>query len=377
MTEIARSLAIKNDVTVICSDIVYDSNYSVGNESYDLKGIKIVKTKSLNINKNKLSSRLKGSLNTALAFARNVVKNVKENDVVFAVTNPFLLVLMLAIIRIFKRFEYILLVHDVFPENAVPAGMANSNSMLYKLSKKVYDWAYSKPDRLIVLGRDMKEIIEQKISVRKPVVVVENWFDDDLSYIPNFDRNRYLNKKIDKKIVIGFAGNVGRVQNLSRFIDIFAKCTNKNIELVIVGDGALIGEVRETVVKNRLDNILLLGPKPRAEQSEFLNVFDIGLITLSPGMYGLGVPSKTYNLISLGKPILFVGDKYSELDLMIKENNLGASFDWTEEDKIIEHLNSLESPSYGWSEYIREYATGNYSNSMILRKMEKVIVDEN
>ena len=40
-------------------------------------------------------------------------------------------------------------------------------------------------------------------------------------------------------------------------------------------------------------------------------------------MIGLGVPSKTYNILSAGKPILYIGDINSEIGLLIKENNLG------------------------------------------------------
>ena len=40
-------------------------------------------------------------------------------------------------------------------------------------------------------------------------------------------------------------------------------------------------------------------------------------------MLGLGVPSKTYNILSAGKPILFIGDIESEIALLIKENQLG------------------------------------------------------
>src|SRR5690606_28740639 len=98
-------------------------------------------------------------------------------------TNPFLLVVTLAIIRVFKKFDYVLLVHDVFPENALPAGMTNPEGLVYKISKSVYDWAYAKADRLVVLGRDMQQVVNQKVNRSKEVVVVENWFDEDLEYI--------------------------------------------------------------------------------------------------------------------------------------------------------------------------------------------------
>ena len=40
-------------------------------------------------------------------------------------------------------------------------------------------------------------------------------------------------------------------------------------------------------------------------------------------MLGLGVPSKTYNILCAGKPILYIGDINSEIAILIKENNVG------------------------------------------------------
>ena len=40
-------------------------------------------------------------------------------------------------------------------------------------------------------------------------------------------------------------------------------------------------------------------------------------------MYGLGVPSKSYNIMAAGKPILYIGDKTSEIALCIQEYEIG------------------------------------------------------
>jgi glycosyltransferase involved in cell wall biosynthesis len=46
-------------------------------------------------------------------------------------------------------------------------------------------------------------------------------------------------------------------------------------------------------------------------------------VTLNEGMYGLGVPSKAYNIMASGKPIIIIADKNSEISLCVKEFNLG------------------------------------------------------
>lgn len=374
MTEIALFLQKNNDVSVICSDIKYDSNYLEEKEN-PLQGIKLYKTKGKDGVKNSFIQRVISSFTTALAFGRKVVKHVKSSDTVLAVTNPFMLVLTLGLIRSFKKFDYILLVHDVFPENAIPAGVINKNGILYKMTKFIYDWSYSKPDKLIVLGRDMKKIVEGKIKSRKQVFVLENWFDKDLSF--SHKKNNYLNLDINtERIIIGFAGNIGRVQNLETFVQLFSETSNPNLFLVIVGDGAMKGVVENLSNKLKISNIKFLGARPRNEQSDFLNSFDIGLITLEDGMYGLGVPSKTYNLLSLGKPILYIGDKGSELDLLINEDEIGWSFSWDEKDKIVKFLDGLVFVSEKTINNSRKIANERFSANVILNKLQNLISDE-
>ena len=40
-------------------------------------------------------------------------------------------------------------------------------------------------------------------------------------------------------------------------------------------------------------------------------------------MYGLGVPSKTYNIMAAGRPIIYFGPENGEIGLLIKEHNIG------------------------------------------------------
>ena len=40
-------------------------------------------------------------------------------------------------------------------------------------------------------------------------------------------------------------------------------------------------------------------------------------------MYGLGVPSKTYNILASGRPVLYFGPKDSEIDLLVREHGIG------------------------------------------------------
>jgi glycosyltransferase involved in cell wall biosynthesis len=372
MTEIARYFIPSKNVSVICSSAAYDSNVSAGDDS-EINKINMILCDTPKVNKNRSSSRILGAIRVSLSFTVKILKHVTKNDTVFGVTNPFLLVTILAILRKIIRFKYILLVHDVFPENAVPAGVLRKNSLFYALVKKVYDWSYAQADELIVLGRDMQKLVVSKSRKPHNVHIVENWFDSDLVYNPNINRNEYLGVNLDDKIVIGFAGNIGRVQNILDFVKIFKKVNNHKLVLLLIGEGAESPQIEEFVLNNDIKNVLILGSKKRSEQSNFLNCFDIGLISLASHMYGLGVPSKSYNLLYLGKPILFVGDKFSEIDLLVSQKSVGMSFTWNEEGKIVEYLNSLIEINSKFSDNARKLAIEEYSVSTVLSKLNKII----
>jgi len=361
MTELANHLAAYYHVSVVTTDIKYDGNIAdnIDNAQYTVSRKKVGK-----VDKNSFFSRIKGAVGSSILLAFDLFKNIKKEDKALVVTNPFLIIFFVALIRLIKKFEYTLLVHDVFPENTIPAGLKNKNTISYKLLKIVFDWSYRKADKVIVLGEDMKELLLLKGVSNTSIDVITNWFDDDVKN-EEIDKEEYLGiPNIEGKIIVGFAGNVGRVQGLDKFIECFNKVGNNKLVLVIVGDGAMLEELTENNKAN--DNIYFLGSKRRSDQSLFLNSFDIALVTLENGMYGLGVPSKSYNILRVGKPILYIGDRNSEIDLMINKYECGWSIDWKDEEKIIALLKDLKSSHLeGYKEKNQELALSMYNSTTI------------
>lgn len=372
MTEFAKHFNKTKNVSVICSSAAYDANVTEESEE-GIDEINMILCDTGKVEKNKFISRIFGALRVTLSFTFKIFVNVKKGDIVFAVTNPFLLVILLAFLKKIRGFRYCLLIHDVFPENAVPAGIFSNKSNTYKVVKYFYDWAYSQADELIVLGRDMKELVSTKVGPEKRIHIVENWYDSDLLLDKTFDRSEYVGENLEGKIVIGFAGNIGRVQRVLDFVKIFSQSKNENLVFLIVGDGSEREEILSYVEEKKLNNIIYLSSKGRGDQSKFLNCFDIGLVTLAPNMYGLGVPSKTYNLLYLGKPLLFIGDMDSEIDLLIRDNKVGSSFDWSKEKDIVDFLNSLETINDDISNNAVRLAKERFNESFVLSKMDNII----
>lgn len=344
LTKVVNKLSSKYQVNVICGEPVYDSAKSKS-EGFSLDSrVKVSRIKGFANNKNSLIGRTFRFIFLSFLIFYKLLVNVRKGEKIFIVTNPAPLVILAVLVKIIKRSQLIILVHDVFPENTIPAGIVKSeSSIVYRVLKKIFDKAYSKADLLIVLGRDMKEVIQSKIkNTKAKIVIIENWGDvDQIIPVPK-DDVLTLDSELRKKLIIQYAGNIGRVQGLMNFLETVRQVPNENIAYYFVGEGAVKNEMKNYAETNKLNNVFFAGAYSRAEQQTVLNQSDIALVTLAEGMFGLGVPSKVYNILAAGKPILFIGDPRSEVSLLIKEYNIGYVFTSHKDPGLVEFLNSID-----------------------------------
>lgn len=165
---------------------------------------------------------------------------------------------------------------------------------------------------------------------------------------------------------------------MESFINLIEKSVNKKLVFDLWGDGAMIDNLKSIVSDKALnDQVNFHGSFSREEQNDILNSANIALVTLAEGMYGLGVPSKTYNILAAGKPVLYIGDLNSEIALMVKEESVGYCFSQDDKEGIINFLNELQLGLLPELEEIgkraRRLAENKYSEDAILDKFLNTI----
>jgi len=338
LTKIAGELAREFEILVLTGPTSYEgrSNYNVSRPPIDDKCI--LRTWTPELNKKRLLGRITRFLVLTIGLSLKVLGQLRSTDTVFAVTNPAPLLVVLAIIRKLRHFRLVFLVHDVFPENAVAAGIIRCDHFLYPLIRRVYNWAYGLADALITIGQDMSEVIARKVPVSEDkITLIENWADYPLvERIPR-EQSMISSMGLSNRIVVQYAGNIGRAQGLLEFVDLVLAAHNNIVSYVFRGSGALSTALHQATKGQQ--NFILKDAFPRDEQSQVLSACDIALVILGPYMYGLGVPSKTYNILAAGKPILFLGPKDSEIYRLVKSHDIGWAFDWSEADQMMQLIN--------------------------------------
>ena len=249
-----------------------------------------------------------------------------ESDVIFLYSTPPTQGVLGAIIKKIKKVPIIYNLHDVFPDSLVSSGLTHKDSVIFRLGKLIEKVTYKNADKIIVISEDLKRNILAKGVPEGKIEVVYNWVDEN--NIVSIDRHKNIlierfNLSEDKFYVV-YAGNLGYAQNIEIILEaakILAE--NKDIQFIIFGNG-----VQEKVFKNmvkelKLNNTKIFPLQPYSDVSYVYNLGDVSLVSCKPGYGNSAMPSKTWSIMSAGRPVIASFDTNTDLQYLIEDNKVG------------------------------------------------------
>jgi colanic acid biosynthesis glycosyl transferase WcaI len=117
---------------------------------------------------------------------------------------------------------------------------------------------------------------------------------------------------------------MGRAQGVENMFSAAEQLKDQtDIHFLFIGAGAKRRWMENEAKQKQLCNVTLLDQRLRSDQQNFLNACDVSMISLLPGMTGAGVPSRLYNVMAAGKPIIAIARADSELSLVVGEEQIG------------------------------------------------------
>jgi glycosyltransferase involved in cell wall biosynthesis len=253
---------------------------------------------------------------------------LRAGDKALVVTTPPNIPFVVAFACLIKGASYTLLIHDSYPTALVAAGKSSPSSILVKTWRFCNRWLFKHASKIIVLGRDMKQLTENETGgLDIPVVYIPNWAELDLVHPRPREQSQLLQElNLEDRFVFLYAGNIGFTNDVETIIECASRLRdNASVHFIFLGDGSKKKYLTEEVRRRGLANVSLLQPRPRSEQPEFLNACDVAIVSLVKGTFGVSVPSRIYNVLAAGKPILGIAESESELDTVIKEDDIGWS----------------------------------------------------
>lgn len=379
MTRLSEHFAGFSEVGVLCGRPKYDARGVPVPSREFLNGVWIERCLDSTLDKNVFVLRLFNVVVSSFSIFLRALVRINRGDIVFVVTSPPLLPFVITVACKVRGAKLLLKIDDVYPEVLVATGILRKGSFtelfLIYLNKRLYRAA----DRIFVLGRDMAKLAENKAGRRSDrIIIIPNWADADIIFPMPKLKNPLLNELgISDKFVIQCAGNMGRAQAIETLFAAAEKLLDiKDIHFLFIGTGQKVHWMKKRIKEKGLRNITLLRQRPRHDQNNFLNACDISAVTLLPGMTGAGVPSRMYNVMAAGKPIISVASEESELSLVTKEEDIGWVVAPTNPDDLVKII--LEAKSdlgrlAGMGRRARLLAGTTYSIKSIIAKYDRVL----
>jgi glycosyltransferase involved in cell wall biosynthesis len=92
---------------------------------------------------------------------------------------------------------------------------------------------------------------------------------------------------------------------------------------MLSGWGIGFERLKEMQAAANLPNVSLIERVPEQDLETFLSAADVWLIPYRKDLAGVSVPSRFYNLLAIGRPVVLVSEANAEAALTVSEHGLG------------------------------------------------------
>lgn len=378
LTQTAEGLTDRFTVKALCGQPNYSARGTIAEKHEFHNGVEIFRAAGTTLNKNIIPFRLLNMFTLGLSVFFLALRKFQGGDRVLVVTTPPTLPFVVAVASMFKGSVYTLLIHDNYPEILIAAGKTKKGGILTRSIDRCNRWLYKNSTAIIAVGRDMQAMLRQKVSgLDIPVHVIQNWAElETVSPRPRNENKLLAELGLGEKLVFLYAGNLGHPNDVETIISAAERLNDDDrFHFIFLGSG-----VKQNIVDNAvsrgLTNISMMPPRPRSEQIDFLNSCDIGIVSLISKMRSVSMPSRTYNILAAGKPILALAEPGSEIDLVIKDDNVGWCVSPGDTDALVETILSILTEKDRLAELghrARNAALARYSLDAALKKYREVL----
>jgi glycosyltransferase involved in cell wall biosynthesis len=372
ITGLAEGLAEYFRVTVFCGYPTVTARGSQVRTKETVNKVRVERCRGTTFNKNNLLLRLVNLSTLSLFVFFRLLISIRKGDIVLVVNGPHPLPLLTKVVCSIHKAKCILRIDDVYPEVLIATGVIPENSLTTRCFRFLNTVLYRRVDQVVVLGRDMKALAE-KITRNgvNHIKIIHNWGDVDTVFPKDKAKNRLLDELgLKDRFVISCAGNMGKAQAIETMFNAISMIKNNaEIHFVFVGSGAKRPWMEREIRTRKLHNVTLVDQRPRSDQANFLNACDLAMASLIPGMAGAGVPSRMYNVMAAGKPLIAIAEAESELSKVVWEEQIG----WVVEPDNPEKLSNVILEAYTKKEVLHNMGKRARMAAELQYSREKII----
>lgn len=328
LTELCEDLASDFEVSVMCGQPVQNTQgvdfQRTGRQTRN--GVEIIRLRHTRFNKASFVGRLSNML-TFYASTTWRCLFLTRHDIVVTETDPPFLCLAGRMLQCFRGSKHVCYLQDIYPDVAVALGKIRKG-IVSRFLGWLFVRVYRKAQRVVVLSRDMQDLLLKKGLPSGQVEIIPNWIDTGLVRPIKQENPFRARHDCVNQFVAMYSGNLGMTQNLNLILDAAEQVKNDDrFRFFIIGGGARKPELEKAVIERGLSNVSVLNYQPKNQLGESLSAADVHIVFLDPKIRQCLMPSKIYGILAAGTPVVAFTEPESELAGMIRQHKLGTVLD--------------------------------------------------
>jgi colanic acid biosynthesis glycosyl transferase WcaI len=261
-------------------------------------------------------------------------------DCILVSTSPPFAALSAMLIKKLRKIPFTYWVMDINPDQMVQLGQISRESIFVRLFNWLNQLTLTSADKIITLDEFMakrvlaKKDISFKLSVI-PLWPLQNCFGESVNH-SNLFRKKY---NLENKFILMYSGNHSIANPLDTLLHASVKMQDYiDISFLFVGGGLQKHRINELINNMKANNIISLPYQPLSEIKNTLSAADVHVVCQGNEVVGIVHPSKFYNAIAVGCPIIFLGPDKSFFSRVIKEHQIGWQVNHGDVDGLVERI---------------------------------------
>ncbi len=253
-----------------------------------------------------------------------LLRQLRRGDVVLTVTAPFMLPYAAVAAAWIKGARSALIMHDLFPDVMVMAGMLKPGSLVAGVMRAANRWMFRALNAVITIGRDADApLLGYAGMTRNKIRFIPNWATLVPAVRPVTSDNPFR-KPLAARFIIGLSGNLGFTHDPEIVFEAARLLKDEpDIQFLLSGWGIGFDRLKQLQASANLPNVSFVARVEDAELETFLASADLWIIPYRKNVAGVSVPSRFYNLLAVGRPVVLVSEPEAEAALTVTENGLG------------------------------------------------------
>ncbi|HVQ67621.1 MAG TPA: glycosyltransferase family 4 protein [Bradyrhizobium sp.] len=274
--------------------------------------------------KTALLKRALAELLFAIRMFAALLMKLRRGDVALTVPAPFMLPYAFAAAARLKGARSVLIMHDLYPDVLIMAGLLKPQSIVAKAMRALNAPMFRALDAVVIIGRDTEKLLlRYRGMTRDKIRFIPNWATLSRG-VRAVDADNPYRRPLSAGFVVGLSGNLGFTHDP---VIVFEAARllreNRDIHFLLSGWGIGFDQFREMQSEAKLPNVTLVDRVDDGQLETFLSAADAWIIPYRKNVAGVSVPSRFYNLLAIGRPVILVSEPDAEAALTVTEHDVG------------------------------------------------------